>query len=322
MMEHNVLVSSIGGDVGQAVCKALIYSAHNIRILGTDCRSFLPHPIFCDSFNIVPEAGGTSYTDSMLRLIKDNSIEMLYICSEQELYYICDHYNELPEDLSSRIAIPPINIIDTCRNKYKTVEFLKANGLPYPHTIIYDQSVPLKEMLQAFNYPLVVKKISGCGSRSLHIIEGIKDFDGINDLDNTYMLQEYIPGTEYTNAVYRDSFSSEIYVISLERTLKNGLSNEVKVVADEEIQKLCKEIAVKLKLTGSINIQLRKTADGRPVIFEINPRYSSTSFMRARFGFNDVFFAFENMVLKKSITPPRIKGGEACRYITEYYKFS
>lgn len=322
MSMHNVLVSSIGGDVGQAVCKALKYSGKDIRISGTDCSNYIPSSLFCDSFHIIPKAEGPAFVDSMYRIMKHNSIDMFYICSEQELFYICDHFNELAADFSSRIALPPLSVINICRDKYKTMNFLKTNGLPYPHSIVYDKSVPLGKMLQNFHYPLVAKKISDCGSRSLHIIESIKDFNTISGLDSSYMLQEYIPGTEYTNAVYRDSMSKEIYVITLERTLKNGLSNEVKVAADKEIESLCIKVAQKLNLTGSINIQLRKQQDREPVIFEINPRYSSTSFMRARFGFNDVFFAFENMVLKKSISPPQIKSGEAVRYITEYFKFN
>jgi carbamoyl-phosphate synthase large subunit len=135
------------------------------------------------------------------------------------------------------------------------------------------------------------------------------------------MLQEYIPGVEYTNAVYKDSFSGEVYVISLERILKNGISQEVKVVFDKEIKDLCIEVAKKLNLIGSVNIQLRKQNGGAPVIFEINPRYSSTSFMRAQFGFNDVISAFENKVLKQKSTMPEIKEGKAYRYLAEYYQF-
>jgi carbamoyl-phosphate synthase large subunit len=47
------------------------------------------------------------------------------------------------------------------------------------------------------------------------------------------------------------------------------------------------KIAKKLELNGSINIQLR-LHEGLPYIFEINPRFSSTVFIRSELGFNDV----------------------------------
>jgi carbamoyl-phosphate synthase large subunit len=201
------------------------------------------------------------------------------------------------------------------------MQLLKDNNFPCPYSLLYNASTPREELLKGFNYPFVVKKSSDCGSKHLHIIENLQKFENIPDLDESYILQEYIPGTEYTNAVYKDSFSNAIYVITLERTMKDGMSDEVKVVFNKEIEELCKKVAKKLNLIGSINIQLRKQDNSEPIIFEINPRYSSTAFMRAKFGFNDVIYAFENIVLKKAITPPSIKAGEAYRYITEYYKF-
>lgn len=321
MPMYNVLVTSVGGDLGQAVCKALRNTNYNIKIWGTDCKNYPLHTLFCDSFHIIPKAKNLFFTESINKFSLHNSIDLIYVCSEPELLYICDHFNELADEIRCRIAIPPLQVINLCRDKYKTMEFLKNNNLPYPCSVVYNEATPKDDLLKGFKYPFILKKISDCGSKNLHIIENRKEFEDVSNLDNSYMLQEYIPGTEYTNGVYKDSFSDEIHVITLERTIKDGRSDEVKVIIDKEIEELCKTVAKKLNITNSINIQLRKKKGSPPFIFEINPRYSSTAFMRAQFGFNDVIYAFENIVLKKSITPPIIKIGEAYRYLTEYYKF-
>lgn len=321
MAKYNVLVTSVGGDLGKAVCKSLQHSVYPINILGTDCKEYVPYPLFCDSFKIIPRADSINYIYYLNHLISENYIDLVYICSEEELLYICDHYDDLCLEVRKHLAIPRTDIINICRNKYKTMEFLKRNYFPYPYSVLYNNSVPIDNLLKDFKYPLIIKKVSDCGSKHLKVIKNIKDFNDLPYLDSTYIIQEYIPGTEYTNAVYKDIFSNKFYVITLERTLKDGMSNEVKVVFDEEIESLCIEVAKKLDINGSINIQLRKEKGAAPKIFEINPRYSSTSFMRANFGFNDVIYAFENIVLKKSIDSPKINPGEAYRYITEYYKF-
>lgn len=321
MNQSNILVTSIGGDLGQAVCKALRYSKYDIKIIGSDCKSFIPYSIFCDDFHIIPKAEDLTYTKFINEFVLYNSIELVYICSEQELLYICDHFDDISLELRSRFVLLPFYIIDICRDKYKTVQFLRSNHFPYPYSVLIDDSKPIDNLLKDFTYPFVVKKITDSGSKHLHIVENLQDFNKINNLNNDYMLQEYIPGIEYTSAVYRDPYSKEIYVIILERILKAGMSAEVKVVFNKEIENLCREVAIKLNLIGSINIQLRKQEDSPPVIFEINPRYSSTAFMRAVFGFNDVIFAFENIIYKKAITAPNIKPGEAYRYFTEYFIF-
>lgn len=321
MTQYNVLVTSIGGDLGQAVCKALRYAGYPIKIFGTDCKNFIPYPLFCDNFKVIPKANISAYIEFINKFVLLNSIDLIYICSEQELFYISDHFEDIAPEIRCRIAIQSPAIINICKNKLKTIQFLKDNKFPYVHSSVFDNSIPLDVLLKDYNYPLVVKKFTDSGSKHFHLITSRKELNSITDLDNTYMLQEYIPGIEYTNAVYKDPFSNEIFVITLERTLKDGISAEVKVVFHKEIEELCKEVAKKLNLTGSINIQLRKQAGCKPVIFEINPRYSSTSFMRANFGFNDVIYAFQNIVLKKPASAPTIKAGAAYRYITEYYNF-
>ena len=58
------------------------------------------------------------------------------------------------------------------------------------------------------------------------------------------------------------------------------------VVTNEEIDVLLHSIAQLLQLQGSINVQLRLTGRG-PVVFEINPRFSSTVMFRHLIGFQD-----------------------------------
>lgn len=321
MKQYNALVTSIGGDLGQAVCKALKYSTYHIKIFGTDCRNYEPYPLFCTLFQAIPKADGPTYTDFINKFILENSIDLVYICSEQELFYICDNFENIDVKVRPRLVMPSPSIISICRDKLKTVQFLKDNGFSYPYSTSYTKSMPIDELLKDFNYPIVVKKISDSGSKHLHIVRNPLELNEIVDLDNSYMLQECIPGTEYTNGVYRDPFTKETYVITLERSLKDGVSSEVKVVFNKSIEQLCKSVAQKLNLVGSINIQLRKQEGSSPIIFEINPRYSSTAFMRATFGFNDVIYAFENIVLKKTINSPNIRVGKAFRYLDEYYKF-
>ena len=63
-------------------------------------------------------------------------------------------------------------------------------------------------------------------------------------------------------------------------------------------------VAEQLDLIGSMNIQLRLTADG-PRIFEINPRFSSTVYMRNLIGFSDVIWSVKD-TLNEDFTYPEI----------------
>jgi carbamoyl-phosphate synthase large subunit len=66
------------------------------------------------------------------------------------------------------------------------------------------------------------------------------------------------------------------------------------------------------------NIQFRRTDTG-PKILEINPRFSSTTGIRAHFGFNEPEMFVREYVMNQSVPPPNVKRGKVLRYIHEAY---
>ena len=77
-------------------------------------------------------------------------------------------------------------------------------------------------------------------------------------------------------------------------------------------------MSILLKLEGSINIQLRFRVD-EPIIFEINPRFSSTILFRHLLGFKDLIWSIEdanNQQISNYIKPK--KGAEFFKGFNEY----
>jgi len=86
------------------------------------------------------------------------------------------------------------------------------------------------------------------------------------------------------------SVLGEIRSIAFRRKLVGGLTGSGEVVSNPGIDFVLHTIAERLCLSGSINVQLRKTQRG-PVVFEINPRFSSTVMFRHLLGFHDVIWS-------------------------------
>ena len=102
------------------------------------------------------------------------------------------------------------------------------------------------------------------------------------------IIQEYIgsDSDEFTLGLYASG--DKIKIISFRRLLSNsGATSWAKHEVHDYFLDIGIKIAKKLQLDGSINIQLR-LHEGVPYIFEINPRFSSTVFIRSELGFNDV----------------------------------
>ena len=67
------------------------------------------------------------------------------------------------------------------------------------------------------------------------------------------------------------------------------------IIENHDIKKLLINFAIKINLIWSTNVQLRLTSKG-PIIFEINPRFSSTVLFRHMFGFKDLEWSIENIL--------------------------
>ena len=63
---------------------------------------------------------------------------------------------------------------------------------------------------------------------------------------------------------------------------------------------------------------MRLTERG-PVTFEINPRFSTSTGMRAHFGYNEVEMAIRDLVLHERVPVPEVRPGIALRFWEEMY---
>ena len=101
----------------------------------------------------------------------------------------------------------------------------------------------------------------------------------------------------------------------MERLLVGGLTSWARVIKNENVQELVKFIADEWNLKGSLNIQLRLTEKG-PMIFEVNPRFSSTVYMRHQLGFKDVLWSVEEFFGEK-IYIKEVKTGSVLSRVQE-----
>jgi carbamoyl-phosphate synthase large subunit len=111
------------------------------------------------------------------------------------------------------------------------------------------------------------------------------------------IFQELLDGKagEFTCCVYGTNNGTYRNIIFKRELTSGGYSGYGELVEDDKVSELLVEIADLLQLRGSINIQLR-IHNGLPVVFEINPRVSSTILFRHLLGFNDLQWSLEELL--------------------------
>jgi len=276
-----VLISAILGDIGVSI--SLIAQKLDLisEIHGIDIKTSKPSNRV-NKFTIAPRAEDQNYLEFINNYLEKHKIDIFIPTSEQEIQVISGLEGKVYR--GTKILINDPGIINICLDKNKTMKFLDYHGVPTPSHGIGGLSEPKK-------FPVIVKPRRGRGSQNVEIISNSKL---LSRYGSEYIWQELLlpDDEEYTCAVFV-SQTKKIRILILKRTLKNGRSNYGRVVKDPIIQSYVLSITKKLNLSGCINIQLINTKKG-PILFEINPRLSSTVFYRHEMGFSDLKWWIED----------------------------
>jgi carbamoyl-phosphate synthase large subunit len=312
MAGRKVLVTGVGGDIGQSLLKCLRDTDYKFFLLGCDVDPFAGGRVLVKKFYQSPLAADSAgYMSFIIKLLEEENVAYVFPTSEAEIEFF-----DINRDLfknKATIFIHSHDIVRAFMDKYETALLLAKNGLPSPRTYL------IERYNNELDYPYVLKPRRGHGGKSLIQINDAEEFRFFRGRLKNYVVQENVgsPDEEYTVTVF--STGKKIYSIALKRSLGYGsLSKVAQLIQDGSIERLAERIATSVSLKGSLNIQCRKTDSGF-VPFEINPRFSSTVYVRHYFGFQDVKWWVDLQEGKTIEYKPRFKSGICVRTIGETF---
>ncbi len=332
-----VLVTAVGGGGnGEQLVKCLRMSQKKYEVIGSDITEEAARQSGADHCVVLPKANEPDYLERLIELCHRFSVDVVLPGSEPELRKIAEHQAEIRQHVKL-LAVNELSVIDTCSNKFKTIEFFKQNNFPCPETWIVRSPEMADEVA---TFPVIVKPVVGGGSQHVYVVQ---DRDELNMLTRyllryfpEILIQEYVgrADQEYTVGVLLDADGVLIHSIALNRFILSSLSNRIRVPnltgrADlgevlaissgvsqgrvglfPEVTNFCEKVAGALGARFAINIQCR-VVNGQPYVFEINPRFSGTSSIRAMLGFNE-----PDILIRKHLLHETIEPGFEYRYAT------
>lgn len=325
-----VMITGIGGGGhGEQILKALRMAQTPYLLVGGDMNPYSKGLAEVDHPYILPPATSPEYIEAVLRVCKRHSVRALFHGSEPELRAFSRH-RDLFESEGVFLPINPANVIDICMDKFRTVEWLEKYGFNVPRSRSVSSLEDLKEV---DFFPAVLKPVvGGGGSNNLFLAQDRKELDflGASLLLNVgrFIVQEYVGSVdgEYTVGVLLDMEGVFLNSIAVKRMILSGLSNRIKVqnrtgnpelgsvlaissgVSQGEIGRFphvtgpCEKIAEALGCRGAVNIQCRFAGE-RVYVFEINPRFSGTTSLRAMVGYNEPDVLIRKHLLGEEVTP-------------------
>jgi carbamoyl-phosphate synthase large subunit len=324
---RKVLVTSIGG-YGEQIVKALRLSRKKYEIWGSDASGYLHQARLVDHFVNLPMARESSYIDAVTSLVKKSGISMVFPGHESELALYCNLVDEKQRINGVPYAVTSLDSLKICSDKARTVEHLRALGFRVPVT--WHRADILAGSADV-TFPAVLKPMTNTsGSRDTYVVQSTDElrlfatFLGGRGID--FLAQEYVGSwqQEYTVSILHTLHGEYVNGIAMHRDLAGALHTRImaKNTTDrrdlgdtlaistgvshgrigrlEPVVSACRRIASCLGARGAINVQCR-LVEGEVVPFEINPRFSGTTSLRALAGYNEPDIIYESEIL--GITP-------------------
>ena len=290
-----VLVTAIGGEVGQAIAIVLKRHHPDYEIVGSDVKNIDSKMDLVSKYLISPSAEDANFLGWMKQTILEHGIAFVIPASDAEVIALLE-----TDDVGASVVGPSKSAVNISKDKLLTANFFSENEIDGPQTQDIHSVAPT-------SYPVIVKPRSGRGSRDIYICNDIEELASLRHNFPQSIVQEMLSpaDAEMTCAVYRSEISGT-RVLVMNRRLSGGTTSWIRVVEDDRISRYCEKIAECLNLRGSINVQLIDTAEG-PKAFEINGRFSSTVAMRDQLGFCDLQWSIQDQIFGKSspYVPPK-----------------
>ncbi|WP_412775782.1 ATP-grasp domain-containing protein [Thalassospira lucentensis] len=271
-----VLVSGVAGDIGFGVGRVLQYWGVCERLYGLDVIEDHPGQFVFDQVDLAPSASDVSYIDWIYDYVKAHSIDLFIPTSEAEISIVSRSLSRL--QVVTKVLVNDPDLVSICLDKHKTLQHLAERGVPVPAHGVVGCDEPDE-------FPLIVKPRNGQGSRGLRKVNSLDD---LRSSPTGFVWQKMLlpDQEEYTCAVYANAHQ-EMQCIQIKRTLIGGYTGKGVVCKNLDILQYVKKISDVLQVNGCVNVQLRMTEAG-PLLFEINPRLSSTLVFRDKLGFTDL----------------------------------
>lgn len=204
--------------------------------------------------------------------------------------------------------------LETCRiarSKRKTVAHL-GSVVPVPKCFDCAESV--------VNFPVFLKPDNGCGSRGALIARDRDQLKLAIKNDPSLVIQEYLPGEEYTIDCFSDRGKGVLYAHGRSRSkITNGIASRSFFTCDPVFENYAKKIHEALPFQGAWFFQLKKSANGDLALMEVAPRIAGTSGLSRVSGVNlPLLSLYESDCVKVTI-PDMIKEILVERTLTPVY---
>lgn len=318
--ELNLLVLAAGGNVSEGILKSLALCPYRMRVVGADIGALKMGLYAVDKAVISPWANEAAFLPWLMDTCKRERIHGVFSGAEPVLPVLARHAETIRRESGAVCVVSDPETLAIGDDKLLTSQWLAAEGFPHPDSAASEDRENVTRLVETYGFPLIAKPRQGGGCRGHFKLEEPPDVEYAMR-KRGYIIQQMVghAGEEYTAGAFCDRDGIVRGVIAMRRELHEGTTVAAEAGDFPEVEAAARAITERLRPMGPCNIQMRMH-EGKAVCLEINVRFSGTTPVRARFGFNEVDAAIRHYVLGQPLdTMPVVRKGVMLRYWNEIY---
>ncbi len=273
-MKLTVLISSCGRRV--ELLKAFRSDARelgiDVRVLGSDVDIETSAAARrADQAFFVPKISSPEFVPKLAALCEKERVDLVIPTIDPGIMVFSESRDRFAA-VGTNVVVSDHAVARISNNKLRTYEFLAGAGLPTPRTFTVDDA---RNDSTRFSFPVMAKPISGSGSVGIRQIQhAVELYDA--SLDEGYLVQEFIKGTEYTVNLYFDLAAGKLRCAIPHKRIEVRAGEVAKglTLRHPKLEAIAQELAAKLpRARGCLCFQAIEDAAGDVHIIEINARF-------------------------------------------------
>ena len=262
-----VLVTGAGGPAAVSVIKSLSLDP-TVRLLAADMDPWAAglYLLPPDARTLIPAGLDPGFAAATLARCTALGVQVVIPTVDAEMRPLARARAQYAA-AGIELMLAPERALDLTLDKLALARCC-AGQVRVPRTEPFDENLDP----QSWDYPVVLKPRTGSGSRDISVLASAGELAGL-ERSAEFIVQEYLPGEEYSIDVLADTRSHVIASVPRVRArVDSGVSVAGRTVHDPELEHFGVTVASVTGLTYIANVQARRDVAGRAALLEVNPR--------------------------------------------------
>ena len=205
------------------------------------------------------------WVEELNNIVRECDIDIIYPANSLVIDALHSHKGEIV----CPVLLPSDHVLEITRSKRKTIEQLHE-VIPCPR--LYAAKDEIRKL------PVFAKPDNGYGAQGARVISNKEELQQIDF--NSYVVQELLPGKEYTIDCFSDSNGKLLFASGRERTrVRMATSMHAEPLPDAletYFYECAEKILKRIRMTGAWFFQMKEKADATLALLEIDVRIAGT----------------------------------------------